>query len=104
MVITRMLEEQRPPRGFTELVFGVLIFLDLTAIVVITTLAAIATGSGASIGVLGGTLFELGLFLTGSVLVAVPVIALVARRGVEEARQQMEMRAKNARRSNPHRE
>jgi len=79
MVIARTFEEQEPRGEFIDLVFGVLIFQDLTAVIVITTLTAFATGSAPSTELVGGTLLELGLFLVGVVVIALPIVPRVVR-------------------------
>lgn len=79
MVIARTFDDQQQRGPFTDLVYGVLIFQDLAAIVAITALSAIATGAGAASGVLSQTLLHLGAFLLGVLLFAVPVVPRLVR-------------------------
>ncbi len=80
MVIARTFDEQNKSGPMTELVFGVLIFEDVVAIVAITVLTAVATGSEASSHVLADTLLQLGAFLLGAIFIAVPVVPRAVRR------------------------
>lgn len=79
MVIVKTFDDQRTVGRFTEVVFGVLIFQDLAAIVALTALTAVASGQGASADVLLQTLLHLGLFLAGLAVVAVPIIPRLVR-------------------------
>lgn len=89
MIIARTFRDQGVRGPFTELVYGILIFEDLAAVLLITVLTPIASGVGASADELALTLQHLGLFVAGVVVVGLLVLPramrAVDRLGSEEA-------------------
>lgn len=87
MIIAKTFAERRPERSHAELVFGILVFEDLMAILLLAALTALSAG-GLSAGTLLTTagrlvLFLLGLLVIGLLLIPRAVRA-VARRGSNE--------------------
>ena len=87
MIIAKTFAERRPERGHAELVFGVLVFEDLTAILLLAALTALSSG-GLSVGTLlytaGRLLLFLLLLVAGGLLVIPRMLRAVARRGSRE--------------------
>lgn len=87
MVIAKSFSELRPERAHVELVFGVLVFEDLMAILLLAALTALSVGS-LSAATLVSTLGRLGAFLIGLLvfgLLLIPrLVRLIARLGSDE--------------------
>jgi CPA2 family monovalent cation:H+ antiporter-2 len=86
MLVAKAFEEAKLSGGFTELVFAILVFEDLIAILLLAVLTAVATGHGLSteelvveVGKLGG--FLLALLIAGLLVVprAMRTIASLGR-------------------------
>ncbi|HZI12136.1 MAG TPA: cation:proton antiporter, partial [Myxococcus sp.] len=78
-IIVKAFAEQGVKGKLAELVFGVLIAEDLIAILLLTVLTAVATGSGLSAGALAATTGKLAAFLIGLVVVGLLVIPRAVR-------------------------
>ncbi len=78
-IIVKAFAEQGVKGKLAELVFGVLIAEDLIAILLITVLTAVATGSGLSAGALAATTGKLAAFLIGLVVVGLFIIPRLVR-------------------------
>lgn len=82
-IIAKAFAEQRVGKSLSELVFGVTLFEDLTAVIMLAVLTAIATGAGLSAGMIAVTVGRLAFFLValvGAGMLIVPrVIRLAAR-------------------------
>ncbi|MDQ6830640.1 MAG: cation:proton antiporter [Gemmatimonadota bacterium] len=82
-IITKAFAEQGVKGRFTDVVFGILIFEDLIAILLVALLTAVASGGGLSAGGLALTVIRLATFLAGLVIVGLMVVPrflrLVAR-------------------------
>jgi CPA2 family monovalent cation:H+ antiporter-2 len=76
MLVAKAFDEQGWKGGFTEVVFAVLVFEDLIAIVLLALVTAVATGTGLDASALAILLAKLGGFLA---LVLVVGLALVPR-------------------------
>jgi CPA2 family monovalent cation:H+ antiporter-2 len=76
MLVAKAFDEMGWKGGFTEVVFAVLVFEDLLAIVLLAVVTAVATGTGLDAAALGILLAKLGGFLA---LVLVVGLALVPR-------------------------
>ncbi len=87
MIIAKSFSEQRMERGHVELVFGILVFEDLMAILLLAALTTLSTGS-LSAGALLGTAARLVAFLLGLLAVGILLIPrlvrTVAKRGSAE--------------------
>jgi CPA2 family monovalent cation:H+ antiporter-2 len=79
MIIARTFRDQGVRGPFTELVYGILIFEDLAAVLLITVLTPIASGVGASADELALTLQHLGLFVAGVLVVGLLVVPRAMR-------------------------
>jgi CPA2 family monovalent cation:H+ antiporter-2 len=88
MLVAKAFEELELAGDFTELVFAILVFEDLIAIVLLAILTAVASGSGLGPDELVGTIGELFGFLAamliGGLLVVPRLLRLVARFGRPE--------------------
>lgn len=62
MVVAKLFEEQRPPRGLREAVLSVLVIQDLFAILLLTALSTLAQLGGLKAAPLGWTLLRLAAF------------------------------------------
>jgi CPA2 family monovalent cation:H+ antiporter-2 len=78
-IIVKAFAEQGVKGKLAELVFGILIAEDLIAILLLTVLTAVATGSGLSAGALAATAGKLAAFLVGLVVVGLFVIPRMVR-------------------------
>lgn len=87
MIIAKTFAERRPDKPHAELVFGILVFEDLMAILLLASLTAVSAGS-LSAAVLGRTVLRLAAFLIGLLtfgLLLIPrLIRYVARKGNTE--------------------
>ncbi|MFO0579379.1 MAG: cation:proton antiporter [Polyangia bacterium] len=87
MIIAKTFAERRPDKPHAELVFGILVFEDLMAILLLASLTALSVGS-LSAAVLGRTVLRLAAFLIGLLtfgLLLIPrLIRFVARKGNTE--------------------
>jgi CPA2 family monovalent cation:H+ antiporter-2 len=88
MLVAKSFEELGWKGGFTEIVFAILVFEDLIAIVLLAVLTAVAGGSAVGPGELGGLLVRLGGFLVlmlgGGLLVVPRTVRWVAKRARRE--------------------
>ena len=64
LIVAKTFAEKRPDKQHAELVFGVLVFEDLMAILLLAALTALSVGS-LSASALLSTMGRLGLFLLG---------------------------------------
>lgn len=78
-IIAKAFDEQRVKGRLREIVIGILIVEDLIAIVLMTTLTAVSTGSGLSAGDLAGMIGRLLAFLAGLLVVGMMVIPRAMR-------------------------
>lgn len=82
-IVAKAFAEEQVEQGLSELVFGVTLFEDLAAVMILAVLTAIATGAGLSIRMIAVTVGELVFFLAvliGAGLLLVPrAIRLAAR-------------------------
>ncbi|HSB53220.1 MAG TPA: cation:proton antiporter [Gemmatimonadales bacterium] len=82
MIVAKVLEESAPPRDLQEFVFAVLVFEDLAAVLLLTVLSAIGTGTTLSGPVLGRLIASLGVvlfaMLAGGMLVVPRALRFVA--------------------------
>ena len=88
MLVAKAFEELSWKGGFTEIVFGILVFEDLIAIVLLAVLTGVATGSGLDapevvrmIGRLGGFL---ALLLIGGLITVPRAVRFIAKRARTE--------------------
>ncbi|MFN7970798.1 MAG: cation:proton antiporter [Acidobacteriota bacterium] len=83
MIIAKAFAEQRVDRRLKELVYGVLVFEDLIAILILAALTAVASGAGLTGAALAGVVARLGGFLVAVVVIGLLLvprfIRLVAR-------------------------
>ncbi|MCA9676106.1 MAG: cation:proton antiporter, partial [Myxococcales bacterium] len=83
MLVARSFAERRPDPAVAELVFAILVFEDILAILLLAVLTAVASGAGLSAGDVARTSGELAGFLAallfGGLLVVPRLIRLVAR-------------------------
>lgn len=82
-IVAKAFAEEQVDAGLSELVFGVTLFEDLTAVIILAVLTAIAAGAGLSMRMIAVTVGELVFFLAaliGAGLLIVPrAIRLAAR-------------------------
>jgi CPA2 family monovalent cation:H+ antiporter-2 len=82
-IIAKAFAEQKVDQGLAELVFGITLFEDLAAVIILTVLTTVATGAGLSARLLIETVGRLMLFLAALVaagmLLAPRAIRLAAR-------------------------
>ncbi len=82
-IIAKAFREQGVEKNLAELVFGITLFEDLAAVLILTVLTAVATGAGLSARMLAETVGRLALFLAvliGAGMLLVPrAIRLAAR-------------------------
>lgn len=82
-IIAKAFAEQKVDQGLAELVFGITLFEDLAAVIILTVLTTVATGAGLSARLLIETMGRLMLFLAALVaagmLLAPRAIRLAAR-------------------------
>ena len=82
-IIAKAFAEEHVEKPLSELVFGVALFEDLVAVILLAILTAVATGSGLSARMIGITVGKLSLFLAATVgiglLIIPPAIRLIAR-------------------------
>lgn len=87
-IIAKAFREQQVDKGLAELVFGITLFEDLAAVIILTILTAVASGAGLSARMLAETVGRLTLFLAvllGAGLILVPrAIRMVVRLGRDE--------------------
>jgi CPA2 family monovalent cation:H+ antiporter-2 len=87
MIIVKTFSEQRPERGYAELVFGVLVCEDLMAILLLAALTALSAGS-LSATILLRTVGRLGAFLVAliglGILLVPRLVRYIARLGSSE--------------------
>lgn len=87
-IIAKTFDEQKVDRSASDRVFGILVAEDLLAILLVTSLTAIASGAGVSAAMVGLTIGRLALFLVAVValgLFIVPrIVRLVVRLGRPE--------------------
>jgi CPA2 family monovalent cation:H+ antiporter-2 len=88
MLVAKAFEELKLEGGFTRLVFAILVFEDLLAILLLAVLTGVASGAGLTPGQLAGTIAQLAAFLVATLvggLIIVPrTIRLIARLGRPE--------------------
>jgi CPA2 family monovalent cation:H+ antiporter-2 len=73
-IIVKVLKENEIRGPFTQIVFGILIIEDLVAVVLLTILTAVASGSEWSPAEVGVTIGKLGAFLAALLLVGMFVV------------------------------
>lgn len=78
MIIAKTFAEHRPEKRHAELVFGILVFEDLVAILLLATLTALSTGS-VSLGTIAHNAGRLILFLLALLAVGILVVPRVVR-------------------------
>jgi len=82
-IIAKAFAEQKVDQGLAELVFGITLFEDLAAVIILTVLTTVATGAGLSARLLIETVGRLMLFLAALIaagmLLAPRAIRLAAR-------------------------
>ncbi len=82
-IVAKAFAEEKVAKNLSELVFGVTLFEDIAAVVILAVLTAIATGSGLSSSLIAITVGKLILFLAaligGGLLLVPPAIRLAAR-------------------------
>lgn len=78
-IIAKVFAEQGVTGKTRELVFGVLVVEDLIAVLLMTILTALASGSGLAAGPLAATVARLIAFLVGLVVVGLLVVPRVVR-------------------------
>jgi monovalent cation:H+ antiporter-2, CPA2 family len=79
MLVAKVFQEHKVAGGVTELVFAILVFEDLIAIVLIAILTAVTTGHGLSASELLRVIGELGGFLVAILVVGMLVVPRVIR-------------------------
>jgi CPA2 family monovalent cation:H+ antiporter-2 len=79
MIVASTFAEQKVEHRLSELAFGILIVEDLAAVLLITLLTAITTGSGLSADMLLGTTGRLALFLLALLVVGFLVVPRAIR-------------------------
>jgi CPA2 family monovalent cation:H+ antiporter-2 len=79
MIVAPTLAEQKVDSQLSELAFGVLIVEDLAAVLLITVLTTIASGSGMSAGVLADTAGRLALFMIALLVVGFLLVPRLIR-------------------------
>ena len=88
MLVAKAFDELGWKGGFTEIVFAVLVFEDLIAIVLLAVVTAIASGAGLDAGALATLLAKLGgflvLLLVGGLLVVPRTVRWIAARARRE--------------------
>ena len=88
MLVAKAFEEKKLKDGFTEVVFAVLVFEDMIAILLLAILTAVASGSGMSpydfAITVGKLLGFLGVLLVGGLLIVPRLLRLVAALGQPE--------------------
>jgi CPA2 family monovalent cation:H+ antiporter-2 len=87
-IVAKAFADEKVEEHLKEIVMGVLLAEDITAVLMLAVLTAIASGASVSPALLGTTLMQLGVFLlviVGAGFLFVPwFIRLVARQGREE--------------------
>lgn len=78
-IIAKAFEEQRVAGKLRDLVFGILIVEDLMAVLLITVLTALASGTGLAAGQLAATVGRLAAFLVGLIAVGMLVVPRAMR-------------------------
>src|SRR5262245_22023166 len=78
-IIAKVLEEQKAEPKLREIAFGVLIFEDIAAILLLSSLSALGAGRGLGATALVMTSFRLLAFLVGSLVVGMLVIPRLMR-------------------------
>ena len=88
VLVARAFDELGWKSGFTEVVFAILVFEDLIAVVMLAALTAVASGAGVDAGELGTLLVRLGGFLVlmvgGGLLIVPRIVRWVAVRARRE--------------------
>jgi monovalent cation:H+ antiporter-2, CPA2 family len=79
MLVAKAFEESKLSGGFVELVFAILVFEDLIAILLLAILTAVASGSGLSGGELIEVVGKLGGFLLAMLVVGLMVVPRAIR-------------------------
>ena len=79
MIVASTFADQKVEQRLSELSFGILIVEDLAAVLLITLLTAIATGSGLSADMLLGTTGQLALFLLALLVIGFLVVPRAIR-------------------------
>lgn len=87
-VVVKAYAERPPEAGVRELVFSVLLAEDLTAVMLLAILTALASGAGLSVAMMVRTVGRLALFLTalvgGGMLIVPAVMRRIVRLGQAE--------------------
>jgi CPA2 family monovalent cation:H+ antiporter-2 len=82
-IVAKAFAEERVEKNLSELVFGVTLFEDLAAVIILAVLTALATGAGLSTRMIAVTVGELMLFLValvgGGLLIVPSAIRFAAR-------------------------
>ncbi len=82
-IVAKAFAEEKVDKGLSELVFGVTLFEDLAAVIILAVLTAIVTGAGLSAKMVGVTVGQLVLFLAaliaGGLIIVPRAIRLAAR-------------------------
>src|ERR1700732_2138960 len=82
-IVAKAFAEEKVEQGLRELVFGVTLFEDLAAVIILAVLTAIATGAGLSVRMVAVTVGQLVFFLAaliGMGLLTVPRAIRIAAR------------------------
>ncbi len=87
-IVAKAYSERPVAEGVRDLIFSVLLAEDLTAVMLLAILAALASGAGLSAGMMGRTAGRLALFLAGLVgggmLIVPPAMRRIVRLGQAE--------------------
>ncbi|HVZ88198.1 MAG TPA: cation:proton antiporter [Polyangia bacterium] len=78
-IIVKAFGEQPVPRALAEMVFGILVFEDLIAILLLAVLTALASGAGLSAGALARVVGKLAGFLAAMLVVGMAVVPRLLR-------------------------
>jgi CPA2 family monovalent cation:H+ antiporter-2 len=78
-IIAKAFAEAKVDKALSELVFGVTLFEDLAAIIILAVLTAIATGAGLSVRMIGITVGQLVLFLAALIGVGLLMVPRAIR-------------------------
>lgn len=79
MLVAKAFEELGWKGGFTEVVFAILVFEDLIAIVLLAVATAVASGAGLDLAALGLLLAKLGGFLVACLVAGLLVVPRIIR-------------------------
>lgn len=88
MLVAKAFEELGWKGGFTEVVFAILVFEDLIAIVLLAVATAVASGAGLDLAALGMLLAKLGGFLVASLVAGLLIVPRIIRWVATRARRE----------------